>query len=337
MRNDRTIRQAARAAFPLTILGIAAALTMSGCAPALTAAPASNAPAAAGQDLTGLQGGNAGTSASNLLSVVNAPRMDGGSVFTGQIVHDGSPDPTVSVQVYDAPGGAPLAWLDHSQSLPVIAHATGNAPKGVSATTGGWTRIMLPSRRSLPSQTPAGLLPYINQGTGWVWDADVAVAGAANTRVIVNKTAGTVTVGSVDNTSHKSFPAVIGTNVPVGPTFIASPAYPPAPCGDLSLTLMAAQGTNADSLPRQTVNPTAIAGPSEHCLAEGGMDLTDALPNMVRLSPADARELESRIVPGTPVDVISADAAPDGTTNTTVIRNQIAAAVDSAFAKAGQR
>jgi len=329
MRNDRSTRKAVHTPFPLTILGIAAVLTMTGCAPAPGAAPASSAPASASQDLTGLPGVSGGTSASDLFSVVYAPRMDADAVFTGQIVHSASADPTISVQVYDAPGGAPLTWLDHSMALPVNGHATGNAPSGVHAATGGWTRIMLPSRRSLPSQTPAGLLPYINQGTGWVWDADVATSGAANTRVFVDKAAGSVTIGSVDNAWHKSFPAVIGTNVPVGPTFIASPVYPPAPCGDLSLTLMAAQGTNADSLPGQSVNPTAIAGPSEHCLADGGKDLTDALPNMVRLSPADAQELESHVVPGTPVDVVSADAAPYGTPNSAV--------ANTAFTKAGQR
>jgi len=264
--------------------------------------------------------------------------MDAGSIFTGQILTGAraGADPTISVQVYDAPGGAPLTWLDHSMALPVVGHATGNAPSGVHATTGGWTRIMLPSRRSLPSKTPADLLPYINQGTGWVWDADVATT-TIDTRILVNKMEGSVTLFALDNAWHETFPAVIGANVPVGPTFIASPVYPPAPCGDLSLTLMAAQGTNADVLPRQdeAVNPTAIAGPSDHCIAEGGKDLTDALSNMVRLTPADAKELDSLIVPGTPIDVVSADMAPDGTANGAV-KSQFAGVLNAATAFTGQ-
>lgn len=316
MDNNTASRKAFRAALVATVAGLlAAALSMAGCAPTPTAAPAPSVPTA-GQSLAGLPGGLAGglsfSKPSDMFSVVDAPRMDAGSLFTGEVITGDRTDPTASVQVYDSPGGAPMAWLAPSQTVPVIAHATGSAPAGVGAPSAGWTRIMLPSRRSLPSQTPADLLPYINQGTGWVWDADVKIT-RGNTHVFVNKSAGNVTVGTLDNAWHKTFPAVIGANVPAGPTFIAARVSPQAPCGDLAMSFLSAQGTNADGLSGQVVNPTAIAGPSDACVSSGGAAMAEAMPNMVRLSPADAKELETHIAPGTPVDVISTDTTPDGT------------------------
>lgn len=333
MRNPWISRKGPRPALPLSVLGLAAALVLAGCAPAPGSATAVTSPAP-----TASQPAPSPviTAASDMFSTLNAPRMDASADFTGQIVTSASADPEASLPVYDAPGGAQLAWLASDQSLPVVGHAVGKSPSGVhNVTSGGWTRVMLPSRRSLPSQTAEQNRPFINQGTGWVWDADVTTS-ASNTHIFVNASARNVTVGSLDGTWSKTFPAEIGANVPVGPTFLATGAAPETPCGDVALTFLSAQGTSADSLSGQSVNPTAIAGLSDDCVTATGGSMAAALPNMVRLTPDDAQEFATYAVAGTPVDVISADYAPDGTPNAVGDTGQIGTALDAAFTKAGR-
>ncbi|MEW1813023.1 hypothetical protein AB0284_20265 [Pseudarthrobacter phenanthrenivorans] len=243
--------------------------------------------------------------ASDMFSVLQAPLMDGAAHFTGETASIANRDYDFT-ELFDAPAGKSIGSLDRDQVVPVVGRATAPAPAGVEIlhgqVRGEWIRVMLPSRVSLPSTADDQLRPHINEGTAWVWGGDVKV-NASKTHIYVDKAGGTVTVGNLGGDRIASFPASIGASVPLGPTFIATGSMPTSACSGGPVKFLSAQGTNADGLQGQSVNPTAFMGPGEDCFTGAG-DLTSVLPNMIRLSPADEAELAKYAAPGTPIDVI---------------------------------
>ncbi|HEX9228517.1 MAG TPA: L,D-transpeptidase, partial [Arthrobacter sp.] len=251
---------------------------------------------------------------SDMFSVIHAPLMDSSAHFTGEVATLADTR-TESAAFYDRPEGELLGALPAAQVVPVVGRMNAATPAwaaaaGWKAPTGEWIRVMLPSRVALPSSAPESLRPRINEGTAWIWAGDMKISDQ-KARITVDKAARTVTVTAVDGSANSNgdvaviFPAIVGDNVPTGPTFMAQHSAADSGCSGGPFLPLSAQGTNADHLDGQRVNPIAFMGPGDDCFEVGPRDLTPVLPNVIRLSPADSTELARYAVPGTPVDVIA--------------------------------
>lgn len=310
MNNTLTTRKAPAAAAVMVF----AALALVGCgSPATTQGDAAPAPAAV--DTAPVAAAPADPPFSkpvlpmaDMFSTIQAPLMDNSAHFTGEVVSPASTSGDF-VELFDKPGGSLIGGLSAGQTVPVVKHAVAPGPEGSGAPygtppTGGWLRVILPSRVSLPSTADAELRPHINEGTAWVWARDVK-AVASKTHVFIDKATQRVTVGSVTGALYASFPASIGANVPTGPTFVATSSASESTCSGGPSILVSAQGTNADGFQGQSVNPVFIMGLGDDCFS-GPTGMTSALPNVIRMSPADSKQLAMfAAAPGTPIDIIA--------------------------------
>lgn len=287
-----------RMAVRAPVLVIAAALLLSGCSqlpegptaspdttPQVTA-PAAITPGAAPVELQDLR----------YETVAMTPVIDGDARPTGEVAQPGAS----KVTVFDAVDGNPLALLSPAESVPVIAHSP------------GWVRVMLPSRRLLPTQArPKGgvtapdrvLKQFVNRGTGWIKTSEVTIKTGLP-RVFVSKDNNRLEVISAAGRPLAVYHANIGAGVPEGPTFISSGIGVAAGCGDAAPIKLSAQSETEDGYRGQPVSPVFIAGPSAEC-SYTAQDVADMKPRMIQLSPADATQLASFLQPGIEVDVVA--------------------------------
>lgn len=234
-------------------------------------------------------------------TVTMTPAVDGGVAPTGSV----AVAKAAKVGVYDAAGGTLLGLLPATEPVPVVEHAP------------GWVRVLVPSRRVLPSQARAtggvivpdgNLRDFINRGTGWVLESDVTITTGLP-RVFVNKADQRVEVIRADGRALAVYSANIGAGVPEGPTFVASGTGHSAGCGDAVPIKLSAQSETEDGYRGQAVSPLFIAGPSLSC-NYSAKDVADMTPRMIQLSPADATQLATLVQPGVQVDIVSG--APSG-------------------------
>jgi hypothetical protein len=226
---------------------------------------------------------------SNYFTTIDAPLMDGHAVSTGEI---GQPSADRTI-VYDGAAGKPMALLSSNETVPVVGRAE------------GWIRVMLPSRRSLPGGPREPLHASVNSGTGWIKGADLNIQ-RVGARLRVSKTDRRLDVLSpAGDKVLISFPATVGTDVPLGPTYVA-PGSGSADCGVAPIKLTAQSETAATYL-GQTVSPMFIAGPSPEC-SYTAQDGAAMAPRMIQLSTEHAKELAKCTPPGTFIDVVFSNA-----------------------------
>lgn len=284
-------RTARLAAF--TVLG---SLIITGCAqaqaqpipaePAATwAAPTAPAtPVAPQYDLPGL----------SYETVVMTPSVDGFATATGEVARAS----VAKVAVHDAVHGNALGLLPATETVPIIQR------------THGWVRVMLPSRRALPTrahgrggQTSSKLQQSqpINGGTAWIWEADVVIETGLP-RLLVDKTAGQVQAISAAGQLLALFPATIGQDVPSGPTYIA-PGVGVAGCSPAAPIKLSAQSETKDGYRGQPISPIWIDAPSPDC-TYSAQDAAEMAPRMIQLSLEDAIRLAALLKPGVHVDIV---------------------------------
>jgi hypothetical protein len=228
-------------------------------------------------------------------TVAKTPVIDGAAAPTGEVAQPRSS----KITVFDAVDGKTIAFLPSAESVPVVGHAP------------GWVRVMLPSRRVLPSQAkrtggvavPSGSLKEsVNQGTGWIQQPDVTLTSDLPT-VVVSRAAGAVYVVNHAGLRIASYPATIGGGVPYGPTYISPGSGVAAGCGDAPPVQLSAQSETSDSFRGQNVSPIFIGGPSPQCTYTAE-EIAENAPRMIQLTPADALDLAKLLRPGLLVDVI---------------------------------
>lgn len=271
---------------PLWIRGVvlAAAVLLAGCsAPAPPAAESVAPPPAA--ELPVL----------NYFTVVMSPLIDGNAARTGQIARPSAE----KITVFDAAGGKPLALLPSVESVPVVGRAD------------GWVRVMLPSRRMLPSAKPARTAvvsggaaeDFVNRGTGWVREADVNITKDM-ARIAISRADNRLYLVSPAGRRFASYPATIGADVPNGPTYV-SPGNPVAGgCVDTPPVQLSTQSETTESYRGLAFSPIFIAGPRLQCNSTAE-EMADTVLRMVQISPEDAKSLASFLIAGMEVDIVS--------------------------------
>ncbi len=276
---------------PLLVRGaiLAAAVLLAGCAapgpPAAESATQLPAAAPSAAELPVL----------SYFAVVMAPHIDGYAARTGQIARPR----TEKIAVFDAAGGKPLALLPAAESVPVVGRAE------------GWVRVMLPSRRILPSARPSGIAVIpgrdagyaVNGATGWVKESDVDVVKDM-ARIEINRGTHLMRLISHTGLAFESYPVTVGADVPNGPTYVSSGSGVAGGCVDTPPVQLTAQSETADGLRGQSVSPVFIAGPRAECDYSTG-DLADAARDAIRISAADAKSLAAFLLPGMEIDIIS--------------------------------
>ncbi|KRF03236.1 hypothetical protein ASH00_15740 [Arthrobacter sp. Soil782] len=259
------------------VLAAITALILAGCAqvpsavaPHDTRPPAESAPLPPADDLP----------LSSYFTTVHTPLIDGAAAFTGEVAR-----PNGSITVHDNQG-YPIATVSSEEALPVIGRSV------------GWIRVMLPSRRALPGEG----VP-VNGGTGWISESGVVIEKVAvRFRISLDEQRLDVLTPAGDRVTE-SFPALIGSEVPLGPTFVA-PGGGVAECGTAPINLIAQSEVTA-SYRGQPVSPVFIAGPTPEC-GYTPQEIADIAPRSIQLAPEHLDELAALTVPGTFVGVVSA-------------------------------
>lgn len=274
----------------LLVAAVGSALLLTGCAQSQDAEmtydswPAASESAAPTQDPAGQP-----IPLSSYFTAVDAPLIDGYAASVGEIAQP-SADGTI---VYDVAAGKPIALIASTETVPIIGRSE------------GWIRVMLPSRRSLPGVPGQPIHASVNGGTGWVKATDLNIQ-KASARLRVSKEDHRIEVLSpAGDQVITSFPATVGSDVPVGPTYVA-PGSGVADCGPAPIQLTA-QSETAATYRGQPVSPIFIAGPAPECsyTAQDGADMG---PRMIQLSPENTRELAKYTAAGTFIDVIFSNA-----------------------------
>jgi hypothetical protein len=273
------------------ILVVAAALILTGCTQSPPAQmtydtwPNASESAAPTQEAAG----TAGLPMSSYSTVVDAPLMDRNAASTGEVAKP----LTDSIAVHDSASGRPLALLSSAETVPVVGRSD------------GWVRVMLPSRRGLPGETP--LRATVNGSTGWVKEADVTIE-KAEVRLRLSKAEQRIDVLTLKGDKViASFPATIGSEVPFGPTYVA-PGIGTAECGVAPVKLNFQSETTA-GYRGQPVSPVFIFGPAPECnyTAQDGADMA---PRIIQLSPENTKEIAKLATPGTFMDVVLSTPPP---------------------------
>lgn len=228
-------------------------------------------------------------------TVAMSPIIDGNAGSTGEVAQ-----PLVSrITVFDAVDGNAIAFLPSAESVPVVGHAP------------GWVRVMLPSRRVLPShatQEGGVVIPggspkeFVNRGTGWIQSPEVTITQNLPL-VAVSRADGRLYVVDHSGIRIASYPARIGDDVPYGPTYVSPGIGVPDGCGDAVPVTLSAQSETSDGFRGQSISPIFIGGPSPEC-AYTAEDVAETAPRMIQLSPSDAMDLATFLRPGVLVDVI---------------------------------
>lgn len=294
------------APFRAAVLTVAAILILSGCAQSPSVSSPASAPAPVPSETAPQEGPTVSSPASALptlgySAIVMTPVVDGSAAPTGEVAQPRAPQAVV----YNKANGAPLALLPSIESVPVV----GRVP--------GWVRVLLPSRRMLPSQSrptggvtaPRGTLGgMVNRGTGWIKVADLTITTGLP-RVFVNKAQHRVDVVAADNTSLVAFAANIGAGVPEGPTFIGPGTGVASGCGDAAPIMLSAQSETEDGYRGQSISPIFIAGNTPAC-SYSPADFADMTPRMVQMSASDVEHLAPFLRPDIQVDIVSGAEPP---------------------------
>lgn len=231
-------------------------------------------------------------------TVVMTPLIDNAAQPTDETVRPAAQ----GTVVFDTVDGKALGILSSANVVPVIQRSP------------GWIRVMLPSRRMLPSVARAGertlsrYTPeqFVNRGTGWIREADAVIEKGAP-RIYVSKETGQLDVFSADWQLLARYPANIGADVPVGPTYIA-PGGGVAACGKAKPIMLSAQSETKATYRGQSISPIFIDGPSPEC-THSAQDLADMTPRMIQLSPENAVSLAVFLKPGAYVQIVGATQA----------------------------